>query len=451
MADAVQQVDQLVAKARVAAAKFKTYTQEQVDKILAAMDAVSVANEMKLAEMAVEETGIGRADHKAIKNHLGAHIVYEWQKDRKSVGVIEEKEGITYIAEPFGVVAAAIPTTNPTSTTEFKAIIALKGRNVLIFAFHPKAQKCSAYAAKLMLDAAVSAGAPADVIQWITEPSIEGTNALFKHPGVNLIIATGGGAMVKSAYSSGHPAIGVGPGNTPVFVSKSAKLSVAVNNIIASKTFDNGTICSSDQSMIFDDQATCDKAVAMMKERGAYLVNDEEKKKLDAVMFDKERGVPSLAIVGKSPQVIAKLAGFTVPDDTKLLLVPLTCIGPEDWFSHEKLSPVLGYISFKSTDEAIAAAKGQLLWGGAGHTAVVHAQDQAVLDKFALEIPANRLLLNQPAVHGSVGLIYNVLPPSLTLGCGSDGGNFLSNNVNFANLLNVKQVAKRIVDYERDE
>jgi acyl-CoA reductase-like NAD-dependent aldehyde dehydrogenase len=451
MADAVQQVDQLVVKARVAAAKFKTYTQEQVDKILAAMDAVSVANEQKLAEMAVEETGIGRADHKAIKNHLGAHIVYEWQKDKKSVGVIEEKEGITYIAEPFGVVAAAIPTTNPTSTTEFKAIIALKGRNVLIFAFHPKAQKCSAYAAKLMLDAAVGAGAPADCIQWIDEPSIEGTNALFKHPGVNLVIATGGGAMVKSAYSSGHPAIGVGPGNTPVFVSKSANVSVAVNNIIASKTFDNGTICSSDQSMIFDDQATCDKAVAMMKERGAYLVNDEEKKKLDAVMFDKERGVPSLAIVGKSPQVIAKLAGFTVPDDTKLLLVPLTCIGPEDWFSHEKLSPVLGYITFKNTDEAIAAAKGQLLWGGAGHTAVVHAQDQAVLDKFALEIPANRLLLNQPAVHGSVGLIYNVLPPSLTLGCGSDGGNFLSNNVNFANLLNVKQVAKRIVDYERDE
>ena len=451
MADAVQQVDQLVSKARKAADKFKTYTQEQVDKILAAMDAVSVANEQKLAEMAVEETGIGRADHKAIKNHLGAHIVYEWQKDKKSVGIIEEKEGITYIAEPFGVVAAAIPTTNPTSTTEFKSIIALKGRNVLIFAFHPKAQKCSAYAAKLMLDAAVGAGAPADVIQWIEEPSIEGTNALFKHPGVNLVIATGGGAMVKSAYSSGHPAIGVGPGNTPVFVSKSAKLSVAVNNIIASKTFDNGTICSSDQSMIFDDQATCDKAVAMMKERGAYLVNDAEKAKLDAVMFDKERGVPSLAIVGKSPQVIAKLAGFTVPDDTKLLLVPLTCIGPEDWFSHEKLSPVLGYISFKSTDEAIAAAKGQLLWGGAGHTAVVHAQDQAVLDKFAMEIPANRLLLNQPAVHGSVGLIYNVLPPSLTLGCGTDGGNFLSNNVNFANLLNVKQVAKRIVDYERDE
>jgi acyl-CoA reductase-like NAD-dependent aldehyde dehydrogenase len=451
MADVAKTIDELVAKARKSADIFKTYTQEQVDKICAAMDAASVANEVKLAEMAVEETGIGRADHKAIKNHLGAHIVYEWQKDKKSVGVIEEKEGVTYIAEPFGVIAAATPTTNPTSTTEFKSLIALKGRNVIIFAFHPRAQKCSAEAARIMLEAAVGAGAPADCIQWIDEPSIEATNLLFKHPGVNLVVATGGGAMVKSAYSSGHPAVGVGPGNTPIFISKSARLSVAVNNVIASKTFDNGTICSSDQSMIFDDKEVADKAVKLMVERGAYLVNAEEKKKLEAVMFDKERGVPAMAIVGKSPQVIAKLAGFEIPEDAKLLLVPLSTIGPEDWFSHEKLSPVLGYITFNSTDEAIAAAKKQLLWGGAGHTAVVHAQDQAVLDKFALEIPANRLLLNQPAVHGSVGLIYNHLPPSLTLGCGTDGGNYLTNNINYKDLLNIKQVAKRIVDYERDE
>ncbi|MEI8354618.1 MAG: aldehyde dehydrogenase family protein [Deltaproteobacteria bacterium] len=451
MADAVQQIDQMVAKATKAAAAFRNFTQEQVDKVLAAMDVASVANEVKLGEMAVAETGIGRADHKAIKNHLGAHIVYEWQKDKKSVGVIEEKDGVKYIAEPFGVVAAATPTTNPTSTTEFKSIIALKGRNVVIFAFHPRAQKCSAEAARIMLEAAVSAGAPADCIQWIDEPSIEATNALFKHPGVNLVIATGGGAMVKSAYSSGHPAIGVGPGNTPVFISKSANLSVAVNNVIASKTFDNGTICSSDQSMIFDDKAIGEEAVKLMVERGAYLVNADEKAKLETVMFDKERGVPAMAIVGKSPQVIAKLAGFEIPADAKLLLVPLSTIGPEDWFSHEKLSPVLGYIAFSSTDEAISAAKNQLLWGGAGHTAVVHAQDDAVLEKFAMEIPANRLLLNQPAVHGSIGLIYNQLPPSLTLGCGTSGGNYLSNNINYKDLLNIKQVAKRIVDYERDE
>jgi acyl-CoA reductase-like NAD-dependent aldehyde dehydrogenase len=415
------------------------------------MDVASVANEVKLAEMAVAETGIGRADHKAIKNHLGAHIVYEWQKDRKSVGVIEEKEGVSYVAEPFGVIAAATPTTNPTSTVEFKSLIALKSRNVVIFAFHPRAQKCSAEAAKIMLEAAVSAGAPANCIQWIDEPSIEATNLLMKHPGVNLILATGGGAMVKSAYSSGHPAIGVGPGNTPVFISKTAKLSVAVNNVIASKTFDNGTICSSDQSMIFDDKEVADKAVKLMVERGAYLVNNEEKAKLEKVMFDKERGVPAMAIVGKSPQVIAKLAGFEIPEDAKLLLVPLTTIGPEDWFSHEKLSPVLGYINFDGTDAAIAAAKTQLRWGGAGHTAVIHAQDDKVIEKFALEIPANRLLLNQPAVHGSVGLIYNQLPPSLTLGCGTDGGNYLGNNINYKDLLCIKTVAKRIVDYERDE
>jgi acyl-CoA reductase-like NAD-dependent aldehyde dehydrogenase len=451
MADVVQKIDSLVANARKAADIMRDMTQEQVDKICAAMDAASVANEVKLAEMAVEETGIGRADHKAIKNHLGAHIVYEWQKDKKSVGVIKEEDGVSYIAEPFGVIAAATPTTNPPSTVMFKSLIALKARNVIIFAAHPRAQKVSVEAAKSMHDAAVSAGAPVNCIQWIDEPSIEATNLLFKHPGVNLVLATGGGAMVKSAYSSGHPAIGVGPGNTPVFISKTAKLSVAVNNVIASKTFDNGTICSSDQSMIFDDKEVADKAVKMMVERGAYLVNAEEKAKLEKVMFDKERGVPAMAIVGKSPQVIAKLAGFEIPEDAKLILVPLTTIGPEDWFSHEKLSPVLGYITYDGTDAAIAAAKSQLRWGGAGHTAVVHAQDEKVIEKFAHEIPANRLLLNQPAVHGSVGLIYNQLPPSLTLGCGTDGGNYLGNNISFKDLLSIKTVAKRIVDYERDE
>ena len=451
MSDVVKIIDGLVTKATKAAAIYKNFTQEQVDKICAAMDAVSVANEVILGEEAVAETGIGRADHKAIKNHLGAHVVAEWQKDQKSVGVIREEEGVKYIAEPFGVLAAATPTTNPTSTVMFKSLIALKSRNVIIFAAHPRAQKCSVHAAKLMLDAAVSAGAPADIIQWIDEPSLEATNALFKHPGIKLILATGGGAMVKSAYSSGHPAIGVGPGNTPVFISKSAKLSVAINNVIASKTFDNGTICSSDQSMIFDDPEVCKAGVKLMVERGAYLVNNDEKAKLEKVMFDKERGVPAMEIVGKSPQVIAKLAGFEIPADAKLLLVPLTTIGPEDWFSHEKLSPVLGYIAFNSTDEAIAAAKTQLLWGGAGHTSVIHSQDQAVLDRYAMEIPANRLLLNQPAVHGSVGLIYNKLPPSLTLGCGTDGSNYLGNNISFRDLLSIKAVAQRMVDYERDE
>ncbi len=451
MSDVIATIDELVAKATKAAEIFKTYTQEQVDKICAAMDAASVANEVILAEEAVAETGIGRADHKAIKNHLGAHIVYEYLKDKKSVGVIKEENGVKYIAEPFGVIAAATPTTNPPSTVMFKSLISLKSRNVVIFAFHPRAQKVCAHAAQLMRDAAVGAGAPENCIQWIEQPSIEATNVLFKHPGVKLILATGGNAMVKSAYSSGHPAIGVGAGNTPVFISKSAKLSVAINNVIASKTFDNGTICSSDQTVIFDDPELMKEGVKMLVERGAYLANEEEKKKLEAVMFDKEKGTPAVAIVGKSPQFIAKLAGFEIPEDRKLIIVPMKGIGPEDWFSHEKLSPVLGFIAFNSTDEAIAAAKKQLLWGGAGHTSVIHAQDQAVLDKYAAEIPANRLLLNQPAVHGSVGLIYNNLPPSLTLGCGTDGNNYLGNNINYSDLLSIKSVAPRIVDYERDE
>lgn len=451
MSDVIATIDELVAKATKAAEIFRTYTQEQVDKITAAMDAASVANEVILGEEAVAETGIGRADHKAIKNHLGAHVVYEYFKDKKSVGVIKEEEGVKYIAEPFGVIAAALPTTNPTSTTMFKSLIAMKTRNVIIFAFHPRAQKCSAHAAQLMLDAAVKAGAPENCIQWIEEPSIEGTNVLFKHPGIKLILATGGNAMVKSAYSSGHPAIGVGAGNTPVFISKSAKLSVAINNVIASKTFDNGTICSSDQTVIFDDPEIMKEGVKLLVERGAYLCNEDQKAKLEAVMFDKVKGTPAVAIVGKSPQFIAKLAGFEVPDDIKLLIVPMKGIGPEDWFSHEKLSPVLGFIAFNSTDEAIQAAKKQLLWGGAGHTSVIHAQDQATLDKYAMEIPANRLLLNQPAVHGSVGLIYNKLPPSLTLGCGTDGNNYLGNNINYSDLLSIKSVAQRIVDYERDE
>ncbi len=447
----MNQINELVLKARNAAAIMRDFTQEQVDNICAAMDAVSVANEVKLAEMAVAETGMGRVDHKTIKNHLGAHMVYEWQKDKKSVGIIEEKDGIMFIAEPFGVIAAATPTTNPTSTTMFKSLITLKTRNVIIFAFHPRAQQCCVEAAKIMQEAAISAGAPADCIQWIEDPSIEATNSLFRHPDIDLVIATGGSAMVKSAYSSGHPAIGVGPGNTPIFVSKSANLSVAINNVIASKTFDNGTICSADQSLIFDDKTVEEQALKLLQERGAYLVNAEEKEKLEAVMFDKEKEVPASAIVGKSPQAIAKLAGFEISEDVKLLLVPLTTIGPEDWFSHEKLSPVIGYISYNSTEEAIAAAKAQLLWGGAGHTAVVHALDEEVLNKYALEIPANRLLLNQPAVHGSVGLVYNNMAPSLTLGCGSAGGNYISHNISYKDLLNIKQVAKRIVDFERDE
>src|SRR6266496_3834260 len=260
---ASQEVDTLCAKALTALEVIKNFNQEQVDKITKAMCEAAVANERALAEFAVEETGIGKVEDKVIKNHFGSQVVYDYMKDKKSVGVISDKDGIVEIAEPYGVVAAITPTTNPTSTTMFKSLIALKGRNVVIFGFHPRSQKCSAQAAKIMLDAAVAAGAPKDCIQWIENPSVEATNALMTHPDVSIIIATGGAAMVKAAYSSGHPALGVGPGGVPIFVEKSADLEVATDSVIMSKTFDNGTICSSDQSVIFDDKATAEKALKL--------------------------------------------------------------------------------------------------------------------------------------------------------------------------------------------
>ncbi len=439
----VPEVERLIRNARKALAEFNGLDQLEVDRIVAAMTRAGVANERKLAAMAVEETGIGNVEDKVIKNHFGTQVVYDYMRGKPSVGIIEEDDGILTIAEPFGIIAALTPTTNPTSTTMFKSLISLKGRNVIVFAFHPRAQKCSEEAARIMLDAAVAAGAPANCIQWITHPSIEATDALMKHPEVAMVIATGGGAMVKAAYSSGHPALGVGPGNVPVYIEKSANLEIAIPDVIASKTFDNGTICSSDQSVIFDDQAVAERALKLFAEQGAHLANFEEKAKLEAVMFDKERGVPSMAIVGKRPKVIADLAGFSIPEETKLILVPLTTTGPEDWMSHEKLSPVLGWFIVDSKEEAISAAVSQLEFGGAGHSAVVFTENEEVAKEFALRVPANRVVWNQPSVHGTIGALYNSLVPSLTLGCGAMGGNITTENVGYKNLLNLKRVARR--------
>jgi acyl-CoA reductase-like NAD-dependent aldehyde dehydrogenase len=443
MGTAINEIDQMMVKARKAAAIMNGFTQEQVDRITGAMCKAGVAAERKLAELAVEETGIGNVEDKVIKNHFGTQVVYDYMKDKKSVGIIGEDEGIFEIAEPFGIVAAVTPTTNPTSTTMFKALIALKGRNVICLAFHPRAQKCSEAAAQIMHDAAVAAGAPPNCIQWVREPSIEATDALMKHSSVAIVIATGGGAMVKAAYSSGHPALGVGPGNVPVFIEKTADLHMAVDDVIASKTFDNGTICSSDQSVIFDDRNIAEKTLILFERKGAYLCNEKEKALLEAVMFDKERGVPSMQIVGKNPRFIAELAGFKVPETTKLLMVPLATTGPEDWMSHEKLSPVLGWYIVDNKDEAIDAAICQLEFGGAGHSAVVFTQDEEIAKEFALRVPANRVVWNQPSVHGTIGALYNELVPSLTLGCGAMGGNITTENVGYKNLLNIKRVARR--------
>ena len=443
MTTAAVAIDRMAVNATKALEEFRGFTQAQVDKICEAMTVAGVASERYLAEFAVEETGIGNVEDKVIKNHFGTQVVYDYMKDGKSVGVIDESDGIISIAEPFGIVAAVTPTTNPTSTTMFKALIALKGRNVIIFAFHPRAQKCSEAAAQIMLNAAVAAGAPQHCIQWVTAPSIEATDALMKHPEIAIIIATGGGAMVKAAYSSGHPALGVGPGGVPVYIEKSANLRMAVEDVIASKTFDNGTICSSDQSVIFDDRNIAEKALILFERSGAYLCSEAERNKLEAVMFDKERGVPHMAIVGKSPQVIAELAGFKIPADRKLLMVPLTTTGGEDWMSREKLSPVLGWFITSSKEEAINAASVQLEFGGAGHSAVVFTENEDIAHEFALRVNANRVVWNQPSVHGTIGALYNTLVPSLTLGCGAMGGNITTENVGYKNLLNIKRLARR--------
>ncbi len=440
---AVHEIDMLATKALTALEQFKVFSQEQVDKIIEAMAKAGVANERYLAEFAVEETGIGNVEDKVIKNHFGTQVVYDYMKNAKSVGVIDETDGIISIAEPYGIVAAVTPTTNPTSTTMFKSLIALKGRNVIILAFHPRAQKCSAAAAKIMLDAAVAAGAPENCIQWVTQPSIEATDALMKHPDVAIVVATGGGAMVKAAYSSGHPALGVGPGGVPVYIEKTANLKMAVTDVIASKTFDNGTICSADQSVIFDDRAVAEKALKLFEQCGAYLCTEAEKAKLESVMFDKERGVPSMSIVGKTAHVIAELAGFHVPFDQKLLMVPLTTTHGDDWMSREKLSPVLGWYIVDTKEEAIEAAVVQLEFGGAGHSAVVFTENEDVAREYALRVHANRVVWNQPSVHGTIGALYNSLVPSLTLGCGAMGGNITSENVGYKNLLNIKRLARR--------
>jgi acyl-CoA reductase-like NAD-dependent aldehyde dehydrogenase len=443
MTTAAQAIDQMATKALTALEEFKGFSQAQVDKITEAMTVAGVLNERYLAEFAVEETGIGNVEDKVIKNHFGTQVVYDYMKNGKSVGVIDETDGIISIAEPFGIVAAVTPTTNPTSTTMFKSLIALKGRNVIILAFHPRAQKCSAAAAQIMLDAAVAAGAPKNCIQWVTQPSIEATDALMKHPDVAIVVATGGGAMVKAAYSSGHPALGVGPGGVPVFIEKTANLRMAVDDVIASKTFDNGTICSSDQSVIFDDRNVAEKALILFERSGAYLCTEAERNKLESVMFDKERGVPDMAIVGKSPQIIAELAGFTIPADRKLLMVPLTTTHGDDWMSREKLSPVLGWFITDNKEDAIDAAAEQLEFGGAGHSAVIFTEDEAVAHEFALKVHANRVVWNQPSVHGTIGALYNSLVPSLTLGCGAMGGNITTENVGYKNLLNIKRLARR--------
>lgn len=444
-----EMIDGYVAKAQKALNEFMALNQEQIDAIVKAMTLAGLDKHMELAKMAVEETGRGVYEDKITKNMFATEYIYHSIKNEKTVGVIAENDLEDYeiIAEPVGVVCGVTPVTNPTSTTMFKALISVKSRNPIIFGFHPGAQKCSAAAAKIVLDAAVAAGAPENCIQWIEYPSIEATNALMNHPGVATVLATGGSGMVKAAYSTGKPALGVGPGNVPCYIHKSADLEQAVNDLILSKTFDNGMICASEQAAIVD-KAIAPKFEKLMKKYGCYFAKPDEIKKLSDYCIDSEKGAVNPVIVGKPATWIAEQAGVKVPEGTKILLAKLDGVGPEYPLSREKLSPVLAYFIVDSTEEGIDRAEEMVMFHGMGHSAVIHANDEDVIQKYAATMKASRLIVNSPSSHGAIGDIYNTNMPSLTLGCGSYGGNSVSGNVTTVNLINQKRVAKRRVNMQ---
>lgn len=444
-----EMIDGYVAKAQKALNEFMALNQEQIDAIVKAMTLAGLDKHMELAKMAVEETGRGVYEDKITKNMFATEYVYHSIKNEKTVGVIAENDLEDYeiIAEPVGVVCGVTPVTNPTSTTMFKSLISVKSRNPIIFGFHPGAQKCSAAAAKIVLDAAVAAGAPENCIQWIEYPSIEATNALMNHPGVATVLATGGSGMVKAAYSTGKPALGVGPGNVPCYIHKSADLEQAVNDLILSKTFDNGMICASEQATIVD-KAIAPKFEKLMKKYGCYFAKPDEIKKLSDYCIDSEKGAVNPVIVGKPATWIAEQAGVKVPEGTKILLAKLDGVGPEYPLSREKLSPVLAYFIVDSTEEGIDRAEEMVMFHGMGHSAVIHANDEDVIQKYAATMKASRLIVNSPSSHGAIGDIYNTNMPSLTLGCGSYGGNSVSGNVTTVNLINQKRVAKRRVNMQ---
>ena len=445
--DSIESLEAKLELMREAQGIFATYSQEQVDKIF--YEAAMAANKARipLAKMAVEETGRGVLEDKVIKNHYAAEYIYNAYKDTKTCGVIERDDayGITKIAEPIGIVGAVIPTTNPTSTAIFKCLICLKTRNAIIISPHPAAAKCTIAAAKLVLEAAVKAGAPEGIIGWVDVPSIDLTNKVMAD--VDIILATGGPGMVKAAYSSGKPALGVGAGNTPVIIDDTADIKLAVNSIIHSKTFDNGMICASEQAVIVDKEIA--KAFEdYMKANNCYFLNKEETEKLTKFMFpDPSKGVYG-PLVGKSANWIAEQAGLKVPEKTKILIAPISSPDENHPLAKEKLSPVLAYFVVNSKQQGFDYANKMLELGGLGHSAVIHTGDMKIADEYGVAMRVGRIIVNSPSSQGAIGDIYNTNTPSLTLGCGSYGKNSVSQNVTTVNLINKKRIAKRRVNMQ---
>ena len=445
------EVNRLVEKGLVALEQFRQLNQDQVNYIVAKASVAALDQHGVLAMHAYEETGRGVFEDKATKNLFACEYVVNNMRHLKTVGIISEDDvtGITEIADPVGVICGITPTTNPTSTAIFKSLIALKTRNPIVFAFHPSAQQSSAHAAKIVYDAAVAAGAPENCIQWIEKPSMEGTSALMKHPGIATILATGGNAMVEAAYSCGKPALGVGAGNVPAYVEKSANLKQAVHDIVMSKSFDNGMVCASEQAAIVDEEIYNDFVKEMLS-YGVYLVNKKEKALLEEFMFGVKANSKNCSgaklnanVVGKPAPWIAEQAGFKVPPRTNILLVECKEVGEKEPLTREKLSPVLALLKSTSREDGLTKAEQMVEFHGLGHSAAIHTSDVELAKEFGKRVKAIRVIWNSPSTFGGIGDVYNAFLPSLTLGCGSYGKNSVGNNVSAVNLINIKRVGRR--------
>lgn len=443
-----KEINSLVEKAVNALNEFADFNQEKIDYIVAKASVAALDSHGSLAKFAVEETKRGVFEDKATKNLFACEYVVNDMRHLKTVGIVDDDEvtGIVKIAEPVGVVAALTPVTNPTSTAIFKALICLKTRNPIIFSFHPSAIKCSIEAAKIVYEAAIAAGAPKNCIQWVEEPSMEKTSLLMNHPDVATILATGGNSMVKAAYSCGKPALGVGAGNVPAYLEKTCNLRQAVNDIVMSKSFDNGMVCASEQTAIIDKEIYT-SAVNLFKEYRCFLANEEQKKKLEKYMFgvtdDQTAAKLNPDIVGMKAETLAKNAGFSIPDGTTAILVECKDVGEEECLTREKLSPVLALVKAKDTDDGLKKAEKAVRFNGLGHSAAIHTQDKKLAERFGDLVPAIRIIWNSPSTFGGIGNIYNSFIPSLTLGCGSYGQNSTDDNISAVNLLNIKKLGRR--------
>ncbi len=445
-----EEVNIKVAKAQKALDEFYYFDQAKIDYIVAKCSVAALDKHGELARLAIEETKRGVFEDKATKNLFACEYVVNHMRHLKTVGIIDEDivKGLTYIAEPVGVVAGITPVTNPTSTAIFKSLICLKTRNPIIFAFHPKAQQCSIAAAKVVYEAAIKAGAPENCIQWIEAPSMDATSALMNHPGVATILATGGNAMVKAAYSCGKPALGVGAGNVPAYIETTANLRQAVNDICLSKAFDHGMICASEQAVIVDKEIYHD-AIEIFKEYNVYFANEKEKKLLEKYMFNVEKpedcpkAVLNPDIVGKSAHWIAANAGFEVPEKTSIIMVECKEVGVNEPLTREKLSPVLAMLKAESVEDGLDKSEQMVMFNGVGHSAAIHTSNEELAKRFGTRLKACRIIWNSPSTFGGIGNVYNSFIPSLTLGCGSYGHNSVSDNVSAVNLLNIKKIGKR--------